>query len=91
MHRGNQQKQLLSRPQKHKGIDGVDFVLCRICGEHRRAITGRHLSKHSTDRETYLEECALSPDGAACLDNASGNLHRSTGMHCFGLPELARL
>jgi hypothetical protein len=25
-----------------------------ICGDHRRVISGRHLSKHDTDRETYM-------------------------------------
>jgi hypothetical protein len=42
--------------------DGIDFVRCRICGDHRRVISGRHLSKHDTDRETYMEEYDLSPD-----------------------------
>jgi hypothetical protein len=35
---------------------------CRICGDHRRVISGRHLSKHDTDRETYMEEYHLTPD-----------------------------
>ena len=59
-----------SRPQKHLGLrrrildgdEGIDFVRCRICGDHRRVISGRHLSKHNTDRETYMEEYDLSPD-----------------------------
>jgi hypothetical protein len=42
--------------------DGIEFVSCRICGEHRRVISGRHLSKHDTDRETYMQEYDLSPD-----------------------------
>jgi hypothetical protein len=42
--------------------DGVDFVCCRMCGDHRRVISGRHLSKHDTDRETYMEEYHLTPD-----------------------------
>ena len=33
------------------GEDGVDFVRCRICGDHRRVISGWHLSKHDTDRD----------------------------------------
>jgi len=44
------------------GIEGVDFVACRICGDRRRVISGRHLSKHGTDRLTYIEEYGLSPD-----------------------------
>ena len=44
------------------GEEGIDFVRCRICGDHRRVISGRHLSKHDTDRETYMEEYNLSPD-----------------------------
>jgi hypothetical protein len=42
--------------------DGVDFVRCRICDDHRRVISGRYLSKHDTDRETYMEEYDLTPD-----------------------------
>jgi hypothetical protein len=42
--------------------DGFAFVVCRVCGDHRRVISDRHLSKHGTDRETYMEEYDLSPD-----------------------------
>jgi hypothetical protein len=42
--------------------DGFAFVVCRICGDYLRVISGRHLSKHDTDRETYMEEYHLSPD-----------------------------
>jgi len=48
--------------------DGFAFVVCRICGDHRRVISGRHLSKHDTDRETYMEEFDLSPDGLTAKD-----------------------
>ena len=44
------------------GIEGVDFVACRICGDRRRVISGRHLSKHGTDRASYMNEYKLSPD-----------------------------
>jgi integration host factor alpha subunit len=44
------------------GTEGLDFVSCRICGDRRRVISGRHLSKHDTDRETYIEEYQLGPD-----------------------------
>jgi hypothetical protein len=37
-------------------------VRCRSCGAHRRVISGRHLSKHEIDRETYMEEYGLTPD-----------------------------
>jgi len=36
------------------GTEGVDFVTCRMCGERRRVISGRYLSKHDTDRLTYI-------------------------------------
>jgi hypothetical protein len=42
--------------------EGIDFVVCRICGDHRRVISGRHLSKHDTDREAYMAEYHLTPD-----------------------------
>ena len=44
------------------GIDTTDFVRCRICGDHRRVISGRHLSKHGIDRQAYMQEYRLSPD-----------------------------
>ena len=42
--------------------EGIDFVRCRICGDHRRVISGRHLSRHDTDRVTYMEEYQLTPN-----------------------------
>ena len=42
--------------------DGIEFFRCRICGDYRRVINGQHLSKHDTDRDTYMEEYHLSPD-----------------------------
>lgn len=46
----------------HDKAEGVDFVRCAICGKHLRVISGRHLSTHGTDRDTYIEEYRLSPD-----------------------------
>jgi hypothetical protein len=40
--------------------DGIEFVCCRICGDYRRVINSQHLSKHDTDRDTYMEEYHLS-------------------------------
>jgi hypothetical protein len=57
-----------SRTHQEKGREGIEFVLCRICGDHRRVISGRHLSKHGTDRETYMEEYGLSPDELIAKD-----------------------
>jgi hypothetical protein len=50
------------------GDEGFAFVVCRICGDHRRVISGRHLSKHDTDRETYMDEYDLSPDEMIAKD-----------------------
>jgi hypothetical protein len=50
------------RAQRISGGEGVDFVRCRICGKHLCVISGRHLSTHGTDRETYIEKYGLSPD-----------------------------
>jgi hypothetical protein len=44
------------------GTEGYDFVTCLICGDRRRVISGRHLSKHDIDRATYMNEYELSPD-----------------------------
>jgi hypothetical protein len=41
--------------------DGIEWVCCRICGDYLRVISGRHLGKHDTDRETYMEEYHLTP------------------------------
>src|SRR5262249_22803910 len=56
------------RNQNFDGEEGIDFVRCRICGDHRRVISGRHLSKHDTDRETYMEEYDLTPDELIAKD-----------------------
>jgi hypothetical protein len=48
--------------------DGIDFVRCRICRDYLRVISGRHLSKHGTDREEYMEEYGLSPDELIAKD-----------------------
>ena len=50
------------RARRLDGAEGFDFVRCRVCGKHLHVISGRHLSTHGTDRETYIEEYALSPD-----------------------------
>jgi hypothetical protein len=42
--------------------EGIDFVRCLVCGDLRRVISGRHLSKHGTNREEYMDEYRLSPD-----------------------------
>ena len=56
------------RNQNFDVEEGIDFVRCRICGDHRRVISGRHLSKHDTDRETYMEEYDLTPDELIAKD-----------------------
>ena len=45
-----------------RGGDGIDYVRCLTCGKHLCVISGRHLSTHGTDRKTYIEQYALSPD-----------------------------
>src|SRR5262245_55820990 len=55
-------KRLGRRRRRLDGDEGIDVVRCRICGDHRRVISGRLLSKHDTDRETYMEEYDLTPD-----------------------------
>ena len=47
------------RAQRITGGDGIEFVRCHICSKHLRVISGRHLSTHGTDRETYIEEHRL--------------------------------
>src|SRR6266508_1311384 len=73
---------LENKKERHSGRshsfgngDGVDFVRCRICRDYLRVISGRHLSKHGTVRETYMEEYDLSPDELIAKD--SRRLHSS--------------
>jgi hypothetical protein len=68
MRHTRQQKRFAPQPRKTTSADGVDFVRCRICGDRRRVISGRHLSKHGTDREEYMQEYGLSPDELIAKD-----------------------
>ena len=54
--------------RKRASGEGFDYVRCRICGDRRRVISGRHLSKHEIDRETYMAEYRLSPDQLIAKD-----------------------
>jgi hypothetical protein len=44
------------RNRRFDSDDGIEWIFCRICGDHRRVINSQHLSKHDTDREAYMEE-----------------------------------
>jgi hypothetical protein len=55
-------RQQKRRARTFNGNEGIDFVRCRICGDYRRVISARHLSKHGIEREAYMEEYHLSPD-----------------------------
>jgi hypothetical protein len=76
------------RNQNFDGDEGIDYVCCRICGDHRRVISGRHLSKHDTDRETYMQENDLSPDELArAAQNYFGSWRNA--LHAAGIdPDL---
>ena len=63
-----QQKPSLDRRKSLSGVDGVDFVHCRICGDRRRVISARHLSKHDITRDEYIEEFELSSDQLIATD-----------------------
>ena len=70
-----QQSRLIPRRRSFTSGDGIEFVRCRICGDCLRVISGRLLSKHDTDRETFMEEYGLSPDELVAKD--SRRLHSS--------------
>ena len=55
-------RQQKRRSQRFDGNEGIDFVRCRICGDYRRVISARHLSKHGIERETYMAEYRLSAE-----------------------------
>ena len=51
------------------GVEGIDFfVRCRICGDRRRVISGRHLDKHDISRGAYLARYNLGPDQLIAKD-----------------------
>jgi hypothetical protein len=50
------------RAQIEDGKEGIDFIRCRICGDRRRVISRRHLSKDEIERGAYMEEYGLSAD-----------------------------
>jgi hypothetical protein len=64
----NQQKRFGRLTQRLVKDDGIQSVRCRICRGHFRVISGRHLSKHDTDRQTYMEEYGLTPDELIAKD-----------------------
>jgi hypothetical protein len=64
----------------HEKADGVDFVRCRICGKQLSVISGRHLSTHGTDSETYIDEYRLSLD-QLCSKTFRAN-HSSRSNYC---------
>jgi hypothetical protein len=63
----NRQKSFGPRFRLNKA-DGVQSVRCRICRDRLRVISGRHLSKHETDRDTYMAEYRLTPDELIAKD-----------------------
>jgi hypothetical protein len=64
----DQQKRFRPRSRRFAKDDGIESVRCRICRDRFRVISGRHLSKHDTDRETYIEEYRLTPDELIAKD-----------------------
>lgn len=62
------QQKFRSRNGNFAGREGIDFIRCRICGDRYRVINLRHLSKHETDRETYMTVYCLSPDELRAKD-----------------------
>ena len=58
--------------------EGVEFVRCRICGDKRRVISGRHLSKHEIDRDAYMREFGLTPDALVAKDFCQFKSSRGT-------------
>jgi hypothetical protein len=50
------------------GREGIDFVCCRICGERRRGLSGRHLFQARHRPAILYEEFGLSPDDLIAKD-----------------------
>jgi hypothetical protein len=65
----SRRKRFKRRPRRFgKDDDGIHSVRCRICRNRLRVISGRHLSKHDVDRQTYMDEYGLSPDELIAKD-----------------------
>jgi hypothetical protein len=64
----SKQRRFGRRSQRVSKDDGIQSVRCRVCGNHLRVISGRHLSKHGIDREEYMEEYRLTPDELIAKD-----------------------
>jgi hypothetical protein len=73
----------VAQSQNGDGNHGIQFVRCRICRVRLRVISGRHLSKHDTDRETYMEEYRLTPDELSAKDFRMIVSSRK-GYHAYG-------
>jgi hypothetical protein len=50
------------RNRRFDSDDSIEWVCCPICSDYLRVISGHHLSKHDTDRDTYMKEYHLTPD-----------------------------
>jgi hypothetical protein len=49
-------------------VNDSTLFVTEFCGDHHRVMSGRHLSKHGTDRQEYMEEYGLSPDELIAKD-----------------------
>jgi len=62
MFMGHRRKRFGSRRRSSAVNDGVEWVCCRFCRDHRRMINNQDFLKHDTDRESYMEKYDVSPD-----------------------------
>jgi hypothetical protein len=44
-----EQKRISRRARNSNSGDGIEFVRCRICGDHRAVLNVRYLSKHGSE------------------------------------------
>lgn len=60
-------------------IEGKDYVVCKLCGKHMRAIQGRHLTvTHNITSKEYQQ---MFPGAKMLPDNYKGGFRQSRGKH----------
>jgi len=75
---------------QRRGGDGIDYVRCRVCGDHRSVISCRHLSKHGIDRQAYMQEYRLSRPSSAPNPSGSITVPEVTTLRLMGRSGLPR-
>ncbi len=64
--------------ENKKQVEGVDYVVCKICGEKVGRIYGAHLKKHNTTSQEYKSKY---PGESLTTKKDSNNTSKNSGLH----------